>query len=141
MGSTEAEQPGARGDAYLFDMTPEELRAKSSAGVAAWNARDLEGFFSGFREDVVYHAKPGDDLRGVAALRERYALALQFCPDLTIAIEVLVVGDDGRSMASVQTESGTMVDGKPFGFRGMVFLAFDEAGLIEEMWEMTAPLA
>lgn len=67
-------------------MTPTELREESRAAVAAWNAKDLDGFFSSFSDDVVYHGKPGDELRGVAALRDRYLMALQSCPDLTITI-------------------------------------------------------
>jgi hypothetical protein len=59
---------------------------------------------------------------------------------LTITVEVLVPGADGRSLASIQTEAGTTSDGKPFGFRGMMLLRFDDAGLVEEAWEMIAPL-
>lgn len=122
-------------------MTPEELRAASRSAVAAWNARDLDGFFAHFRHDVAYHGGVGAELQGVAALRERYSIALQICPDLTVTTLFVVAGDDGRSLASIQTESGTTVDGEPFGFTGMVFLRFDEMGLVEELWEMTSPLS
>ncbi len=122
-------------------MTPEDLQEKSRSAVDAWNTKDLDRFFAHFRDDVVYHGGADTELQGVAQLRERYSAALRFCPDLTITTEFLVAGHDGRSSASIQTEAGTTVEGKPFGFRGMVFLRFDDGGLVEEIWEMTSPLA
>jgi hypothetical protein len=67
--------------------------------------------------------------------------ALAWCPELTITYDLLVVGFDGKTTASVQTEAGTAVDGTAFGFRGMLCSRLDESGLICEVWEMAEAFA
>jgi SnoaL-like domain len=103
--------------------------------------QSLDSYFGLFSADVVYHGGANIELNGVAALRERYSAALAWCPDLTITYDLLVVGFDGKTSASVQTETGTAVDGTAFGFRGVHSSRLNESGLICEVWEMAEAFA
>ncbi|MCF3102039.1 nuclear transport factor 2 family protein [Streptomyces roseoverticillatus] len=63
-------------------MSPEEI---VDGQLAAYNARDLEGFLAYYAEDVPVHAFPSGDVladRSGAAFRERYATLFAASPGL-----------------------------------------------------------
>jgi ketosteroid isomerase-like protein len=80
------------------------MRELAEEWYAAWNAHDLEGILSHYSDEVVFTspfvAKLGTDpdgrLRGKAALREYFALALERFPDLRFEPIALLTG--ARSM-------------------------------------------
>lgn len=119
----------------------EELRAFSQRAVEDWNARRLDACYDTFHPDVKSHGPDGTKLHGVDALRTRYDAALAWCPDLAITVVACIADPERGFIASMQTERGTSVDGKPFGFDGMVFLRLGSDGRVHESWEQLRPLA
>lgn len=116
-------------------LDAEGMRARAAAAARAWDDKDFDAYYSFFDPAVVYHGPGGVELHGVDALRSRYDEALAYCPDLTIVTKLVVADADTCRLASVQDEAGTSVDGKPFRFESMTFFHFNDAGLVDEVWE------
>lgn len=113
----------------------ERMRERAAAAAQAWNDKDFESYYAFFDAGVVFHGPQAIELHGVDALRAQYDQAVAFCPDLTIETKVVVVDAAASRLASVQDEAGTAVNGEPFRFEGMTFYHFNDAGLVDEIWE------
>jgi len=66
----------------------------------AWNSHDLDRILAHYREDVVFRSRKAVDVvgsaevRGKAALRRYWALALAAQPDLRFTVQGVYVGPD-----------------------------------------------
>ncbi|WP_424893212.1 nuclear transport factor 2 family protein [Streptomyces sp. XH2] len=109
-------------------MSPEEI---VDGQLAAYNARDLEGFLAYYAEDVPVHAFPSGDVlpdRSGPAFRERYATLFAASPGLHAELVSRVT--HGRIVIDQERVTGFM------GHETRAAMAVYEVGQdhIERVW-------